>query len=313
MRKRRVTGYNKEKIAMIATSLVIVSACAVTGVYIHGKEKEAAEEQIVDFTALEETAQNSENKEFAAQDTVENSDMDLAMLDQDLDADPFYQETNSSSIINPSISANTASADTQEETGEKRLAEEEEGSETKEADETDNQARGSEAGTAVTSEDKENTEGEDENAESEETMASGNTFSEQSKLAWPVEGNVIMNYSMDQTVYFATLNQYQYNPALIIQSEVGTQVKAPTDATVKEVGEDAKIGKYVVLDLGGGYSLTLGQLQNITIKEGSSVSENQTVAEVSEPSRYYSVEGSNIYMKLEKDGKTVDPMQFLGE
>lgn len=312
MKKRRVTGYNKEKIAMIATSLVIVSACAVTGVYIHGKEKESAEEQIVDFAALEgETAKESQSTELASQDAVENKDMDLAMLDRDLDADPYYQETNSSSIINPSISANTASAENEQKTGEKRLAEDENGSKAEEEDDKNSQARGSEAGTAVTSEDEEETKS--EKKESEETMASGSVFSEQSTLAWPVDGNVIMNYSMDKTVYFATLNQYQYNPALIIQSAVGTKVKAPTDAMVKEIGEDAKIGKFIVLDLGSGYELTLGQLENITIQEGSSVSMNQSLAEVSEPSRYYSVEGSNIYMKLEKNGKSVDPMQFLGQ
>lgn len=37
-------------------------------------------------------------------------------------------------------------------------------------------------------------------------------FSEDTLLAWPVDGNVMMNYSMDKTIYFATLDQYKYNP-----------------------------------------------------------------------------------------------------
>ena len=37
-------------------------------------------------------------------------------------------------------------------------------------------------------------------------------FGEDSQLLWPVDGNVLMSYSMDKTVYFSTLDQYRYNP-----------------------------------------------------------------------------------------------------
>ena len=34
-------------------------------------------------------------------------------------------------------------------------------------------------------------------------------FGEDSQLLWPVDGNVLMSYSMDKTVYFSTLDQYR--------------------------------------------------------------------------------------------------------
>lgn len=43
-------------------------------------------------------------------------------------------------------------------------------------------------------------------------------------MLWPMEGNVILNYSMDSTIYFATLDQYKYNPAVIIAGEVNNKV-----------------------------------------------------------------------------------------
>ena len=43
-------------------------------------------------------------------------------------------------------------------------------------------------------------------------------FNEDSKLKWPIEGNVILDYSMNATVYFSTLKQYKYNPAILIPS-----------------------------------------------------------------------------------------------
>ncbi len=50
------------------------------------------------------------------------------------------------------------------------------------------------------------------------------SFNSDSKLLWPVNGNILMSYSMDKTVYFSTLDQYKYNPALVIAGEEGDQV-----------------------------------------------------------------------------------------
>ena len=51
-------------------------------------------------------------------------------------------------------------------------------------------------------------------------------FSEDSTLTWPASGAVLIGYSMDQTVFFSTLEQYKYNPALIIGGEVGETISA---------------------------------------------------------------------------------------
>ncbi len=74
------------------------------------------------------------------------------------------------------------------------------------------------------------------------------------RLSWPVQGNVILDYSMDSTIYFPTLDQYKCNPALIIQGDVSEPVAAPAEAQVTEVGSNEEIGNYVVLDLGSGYT-----------------------------------------------------------
>ena len=43
-------------------------------------------------------------------------------------------------------------------------------------------------------------------------------------LQWPVEGEVILEFAMDHSIYFPTLAQYQYNPAMIISAAEGTEV-----------------------------------------------------------------------------------------
>ena len=120
-----------------------------------------------------------------------------------------------------------------------------------------------------------------------------------------------MNYSMDQTVYFATLDQYKYNPAIMIQAEVNTPVEAVAAGTVTAVETSAETGATVTVDMGDGYSAVYGQLKEITWNAGDEVEAGEIVGYVSEPTKYFSVEGANLYFELLKDGASVDPMEYL--
>ena len=120
-----------------------------------------------------------------------------------------------------------------------------------------------------------------------------------------------MNYSMDKTIYFPTLQQYKYNPAIIIQANEGDLITAASAGKVSSVFEDDRIGNAITMELGGGYEATYGQLTNILVSEGSYVAAGDVIAEVAAPTKYFSVEGTNVYFKLTKDGEPVNPMTKL--
>lgn len=143
----------------------------------------------------------------------------------------------------------------------------------------------------------------------EEAPASVLQFS--NELQWPVEGNVLMNYSMDQSVYFATLDQYKYNPAMIISAKAGDPVAAAAAGDIVEIREDVQTGLTVVMDIGDDYSLTYGQLQDLNFKEGAHLEAGDVIGTVAQPTKYYSVEGTNLYFELLKDGNPVDPTEYL--
>lgn len=65
------------------------------------------------------------------------------------------------------------------------------------------------------------------------------------------------------------------------------------------------------LTIGNGYELTYGQLTDITLAEGDVVSAGDIVGKVAKPTIYYSVEGSNVYFKLTKDGQPVNPLSRM--
>ena len=122
---------------------------------------------------------------------------------------------------------------------------------------------------------------------------------------------MLINYSMDKTVYFPTLDQYKYNPAIVIAANEGDMITAAAAGKVTSVFEDPQIGQAVTMDLGNGYEITYGQLKEILVSEGSYVSMGDMIASVAAPTKYYSIEGTNVYFKLTKDGNPVNPMTRL--
>lgn len=137
------------------------------------------------------------------------------------------------------------------------------------------------------------------------------TFDESSYLSWPVVGEVLMMFSPDTTVYFATLEQYKTNDAILIQSDVDVSVRVPHHCRVSGIGYQEDIGNYVSLDLGDGYEITLGQLKDISVNVAQVVPEGTVIASIAEPTRYYSVEGYHLYVKMTHDGTAIDPLDYL--
>ena len=140
---------------------------------------------------------------------------------------------------------------------------------------------------------------------------SGVWFSEDSVLTWPASGAVIMGYSMDQTVFFQTLEQYKYNPAMIISGEVGETITASAAGIVTNIEETAQTGTTVSLDMGNGYTAVYGQLTDVALSAGDYVNAGEKIGNLSEPTKYYSIEGPNLYFEILKDGEPVDPMNFM--
>ncbi|MCC8045035.1 MAG: peptidoglycan DD-metalloendopeptidase family protein [Clostridiales bacterium] len=162
----------------------------------------------------------------------------------------------------------------------------------------------------------------DDSADSEEVSSAsiiseqalieaGVSFTNEDALLWPSAGTVIIDYSMDKSVYFPTLNQYKYNPALIISSDTGNQVLASAKGIVESISIDEETGTTLVLNIGNGYKLTYGQLMEAAVSEGDVVEAEDLLAYVSEPTKYYSTEGSNLYFAMTKDGEPVDPVLYL--
>lgn len=153
----------------------------------------------------------------------------------------------------------------------------------------------------------------EENTQQTTGQSASVNFTQDSELIWPVNGNILLNYSMDKTVYFSTLDQYKYNPALIIGGAEGDQVICGSTGIVKSIDVTAQTGTTVNIDLGNGYELLYGQLKEVPVKVGDYVEAKTVLGYVSQPTKYYSVEGCNVYFEMRKDGQPINPMDFMSE
>lgn len=137
------------------------------------------------------------------------------------------------------------------------------------------------------------------------------TFNSEETLSWPVNGEVILPYSMDTTVYFATLDQYQCNPGMMIAAGNGTTVKSAYLGKVTKVTSDNVYGNIVTVYLGNDYSAVYGQLDTIYVKEGDYVKAGDSIGTVGNPTDSFLEEGSHLFFQMLNGETPVDPMLFI--
>ncbi len=84
-------------------------------------------------------------------------------------------------------------------------------------------------------------------------------------------------------------------------------MSACAEGRVVSIFENEEIGHAITMDLGDGYMITYGQLKGINVTLNSYVEPGEAIASVAAPTKYYSREGSNLYLQLTKDGAPVNP------
>lgn len=136
-------------------------------------------------------------------------------------------------------------------------------------------------------------------------------FTEDTIMLWPVNGEVVIDYSMDATTYFPTLDQYKYNPSLVMSAAAGDPVQAAANGQVLSISENVETGTTLTMDMGNGYQAVYGQLKDVAVQEGQTVEAGTIIGYVSDPTRYYVEEGPNLYFAMTKDGAPVDPMIYI--
>lgn len=314
----------KETIILASSAFILLSALTTTGLYIQSKDGSSNEsEYIVDLSKVDEITEELEPEsnlsaeaeldydpeyvfpgQIAANDNIYHSGGEI-LTDPTMSSAPSMTAPSitAPSVRTPSISSpSTGTQDSEMKAASKEAALAANAPLVEKAPLTESASLDSVETIAPIVEDAEAI---------SMTRQPALAFQESDMLQWPVVGDVLINYSMDKTIYYPTLDQYKYNPGIVISAAQGTTITAPATGRVVSVNKDPQYGNTVVMDLGDGYMLTCGQLDQITVSEGSFVSVGEPIACIGAPTKYFSLEGSNLFLKLEKDGVPISPLSKL--
>ena len=304
MRRDRKNKIKKERMVMIASSALVMGALTLTGIYMKDRSTENIDDgYTIDFSQLEENV-DDKVKEIAdnmPQNTDQSTILEQAqnpVTEDDLDYDPLAAGSNVIQI--PGLTDQITALEDQEELVRKDKDEEEKNDvEKAEKDKTEK----AEQDSAPQEKRARNT--------ASESVTKTLNFTADQGLVRPVSGEILMYYSMDKSIYFATLDQYKYNPATVLSAVEGEQVVVCADAKVISIYDNEEIGHAVTLDLGNGYQATYGQLKDVQITEGSYVNRGEALGSVATPTKYYTLEGPNLYFQVTKDGTPVNAEELF--
>ena len=115
---------------------------------------------------------------------------------------------------------------------------------------------------------------------------------------FPVEGEVIKNYSMDALVYCETMKDYRVHSGIDIASTVGAEVIAFTDGVVSAVSDDYFNGTTVVITHEQG---VVSYYMNL----------DPTVGYVGTTARAEALDPSHLHFEIRVNGSNIDPLPEL--
>ena len=96
---------------------------------------------------------------------------------------------------------------------------------------------------------------------------------------------------MDSPVYFPTLEQYKYHPAIVIQGKEGQNIMAAARGRVTKIEKTEELGTVITMELGNGYEVIYGQLGNLQVKEGDLVEKGAYIADIEKTTKSSNFKG----------------------
>ncbi|MBO5560064.1 MAG: peptidoglycan DD-metalloendopeptidase family protein [Firmicutes bacterium] len=136
-------------------------------------------------------------------------------------------------------------------------------------------------------------------------------FDDTQEMLWPVNGPIVMDYSVETGIFDKTLEQYRTHDSICISANVGESVLAAADGVVLAITSSNEKGNMVALDHGNGWCTTYSQIDNINLAEGQIVKQGDIIGCIAQPTKYGSALGSHLDFMVALDKEPTDPKLVL--
>lgn len=128
----------------------------------------------------------------------------------------------------------------------------------------------------------------------------------------PVTGEILNPFSNGELVKSTTTNVWSTHNGVDIAADIGTQVKAISNGTVTDVGNDPLWGNYIVIDHGDGVESKYCNLNSaLTVKTGDEVSAGTVIGAVSDSAKIELADPPHLHLEVKRNGTYIDPITYI--
>lgn len=134
------------------------------------------------------------------------------------------------------------------------------------------------------------------------------------ELAMPLVGNILKKHSDTELSYSKTMEDWRLHKGVDISSPIGETVRASAKGTVSECYTDTACGVTIVIDHGSGVLTKYSNLASTEMVDpGQSVEEGDAIGVVGDTAEFEIADEAHLHFEVIKDGRSVDPEEYLKE
>ena len=128
----------------------------------------------------------------------------------------------------------------------------------------------------------------------------------------PLDGTTVTVFSMSELLYDETMADWRTHDGVDIKAEEGDAVKTAADGTVKMVRYDDLMGVTVVIAHADGYETQYSSLQQEPpVEQGKTVKAGDIIGRVGSTAAAEGDVGPHLHFSVSKDGKVVNPSEYV--
>ena len=124
----------------------------------------------------------------------------------------------------------------------------------------------------------------------------------------PLNGKILTKFSPETPIYNETLGDWRCHMGIDIIATLGTDVKAINDGIVEKIDTDNLLGVSVTIKHTDGKISVYSNLdEDISVKEGQSVNQNDVIGKVGQTSISESSLEPHLHFEIISDNKNISP------
>jgi len=127
-----------------------------------------------------------------------------------------------------------------------------------------------------------------------------------------VSGAISAPFSGEELVKSKTMGDWRIHAGVDIKGDIGTDVRAIADGTVKSVETDSMMGNTIRIAHSGGIESIYANLADgMELKVGDSVKNGDIIGKIGQSALCECLEEAHLHLEILKNGKNIDPLSLF--